>query len=35
MLVLFDNTASGAAVGNALTLVRIASKSAPPSPGHP
>jgi uncharacterized protein YecE (DUF72 family) len=32
---IFDNTASGAAVGNALTLVRIASKSAPPSPGHP
>ncbi|SDI42044.1 DUF72 domain-containing protein [Variovorax sp. OV700] len=32
---IFDNTASGAAVGNALTLLRIASKSAPPSMGHP
>ena len=32
---IFDNTASGAAVGNALTLVRIASKSVPLSMGHP
>jgi len=32
---IFDNAASGAAMGNALTLLRIASKSTPPSAGNP
>lgn len=32
---IFDNTASGAAVGNALTLSRIASESAFPAAEHP